>query len=231
MKELADACRRGGIDFLSVLPDRLEFPHAYPISSRADPLTEEHYRFNLKQVEEIMTNYGDISEIWFDMGSLTPEQSRGLYELVNRLQPQCMISGRLGNDYVDFAVMADNEYPDYKLEVPWQTAASIFHETWGYRSWQKRGEVKPKVEEKISSLVKVICRGGNYLLNIGPRGDGSVVEFERDVLQCGKWVKQNAEAIYGTKATPFDSLFCLGNVTMKGNDLFALWKIFLPRNR
>ena len=102
------------------------------------------------------------------------------------------------------------------------TAASIFHETWGYRSWQKRGEVKPKVEEKISSLVKVICRGGNYLLNIGPRGDGSVVEFERDVLQgVGKWVKQNAEAIYGTKATPFDKPFAWGNVTMKGNDLFA----------
>ncbi|SCM55387.1 alpha-L-fucosidase [Petrimonas mucosa] len=224
MKELADACRRGGIEF-SVYYSLIDwnFPHAYPISSHnADPLTEEHYRFNLKQVEEIMTNYGDISEIWFDMGSLTPEQSRGLYELVNRLQPQCMISGRLGNDYVDFAVMADNEYPDYKLEVPWQTAASIFHETWGYRSWQKRGEVKPKVEEKISSLVKVICRGGNYLLNIGPRGDGSVVKFERDVLQgVGKWVKQNAEAIYGTKATPFDKPFAWGNVTMKGNDLFA----------
>ena len=72
------------------------YPQAYPISSHnADPLTNEHYEFNLKQVEEIMTNYGYISEIWFDMGSLT-RQSRGLYELVNRLRPGCMISGRLG---------------------------------------------------------------------------------------------------------------------------------------
>lgn len=114
MKELADACRRGGIGF-GVYYSLIDwhYPHAYPISSHnADPLTDEHYEFNMKQVEEIMTNYGDISEIWFDMGSLTPEQSKGLYELVNRLQPDCMISGRLGNDYVDFAVMADNEYPD-----------------------------------------------------------------------------------------------------------------------
>ncbi|MDD4009097.1 MAG: alpha-L-fucosidase, partial [Fermentimonas sp.] len=113
MKELADACRRGGIGF-GVYYSLIDwhYPHAYPISSHnADPLTDEHYEFNLKQVEEIMTNYGDISEIWFDMGSLTPTQSKGLYDLVNRLQPNCMISGRLGNDYVDFAVMADNEYP------------------------------------------------------------------------------------------------------------------------
>ncbi len=223
MKELADACRRGGIEF-SVYYSLIDwnFPHAYPISSHnADPLTPEHYAFNLKQVEEIMTNYGDISEIWFDMGSLTPEQSKGLYELVNRLQPQCMISGRLGNDYVDFAVMADNEYPDYKMNIPWQTAASMFDETWSYRSWQKRGSVQEKVDEKIASLVKVISRGGNFLLNIGPRGDGSVVEFERDVLlQMGKWVKANSEAIYGTKANPFNHPFHGFNVTTKNGAIY-----------
>lgn len=224
MKELADACARGGISF-SVYYSLIDwnFPQAYPISSHnADPLTPEHYAFNLKQVEEIMNNYGPISEIWFDMGSLTPSQSKGLYDLVNRLQPQCMISGRLGNDYVDFAVMADNEYPDYKLDVPWQTAASMFDETWGYRSWQERGEVKPKVAEKIGSLIKVISRGGNYLLNIGPRGDGSVVKFENDVLLgIGEWTKANAEAIYGTKANPLPNSFAWGDVTTKENSLFA----------
>lgn len=227
MKELADACRRGGIDF-AVYFSLIDwhFPQAYPISSHnADPLTPEHYQFNLKQVEEIMTRYGDISEIWFDMGSLTPAQSKGLYELVNRLQPACMISGRLGNDYVDFAVMADNEYPDYKLGVPWQTAASVFDETWGYRSWQKRGEVQPKVNEKIASLVKVISRGGNYLLNIGPRGDGSVVEFERDVLEeIGKWTNANAEAIYGTHSNPFPHAFDWGDVTTKDGNLYLFVK-------
>lgn len=227
MKDLADACHRGGIEF-AVYYSLIDwhFPHAYPISSHnADPLTEEHYEFNMKQVEEIMTNYGPISEIWFDMGSLTLEQSKGLYELVNRLQPQCMISGRLGNDYVDFAVMADNEYPDYKLDVPWQTAASIFDETWGYRSWQERGEVQSKVNEKIGSLIQVVSRGGNYLLNIGPRGDGSIVEFERDVLlKIGKWVDANSEAIYATKANPLDHTFVWGDITTKDNALYLFVK-------
>ncbi|MEL7599907.1 MAG: alpha-L-fucosidase [Proteiniphilum sp.] len=194
MKELAEACKKGGIGF-GVYYSLIDwhYPQAFPISSHnADPLTPEHYAYNLKQVEEIMTRYGDISEIWFDMGSLTPEQSKGLYELVNRLQPQCMVSGRLGNDFVDFAVMADNEYPDYQLGVPWQTAASMFDETWGYRSWQDRGSVEEKVNEKIASLIRVVGTGGHYLLNIGPRGDGSVVEFERDVLRgIGAWLKVN----------------------------------------
>lgn len=224
MKELAEACERGGIDFgvyFSLID--WHYPHGYPISSHnADPLTPQHYEFNLKQVEEIMTNYGEISEIWFDMGSLTLEQSQGLYELVDRLQPGCMISGRLGNDYVDFAVMADNEYPEYKLGVPWQTAASVFDETWGYRSWQERGEVQPKVKEKIESLVKVVSRGGIYLLNIGPKGDGSVVPFEKDVLNgIGEWINVHGEAIYGTRANPFHDSYNWGDITSTDNHLYA----------
>lgn len=223
MKELADACKRQGMRFgvyFSLID--WHFPQAYPISSHnADPLTPEHYDFNRKQVEEIMTGYGDISEIWFDMGSLTPEQSSGLYELVNSLQPACMISGRLGNDCSDFSVMGDNEYPDYKIGVPWQTAASFFDETWGYRSWQERGKVRDKANEKIRSLIKVVSRGGNYLLNIGPKGDGSVVSFEKEVLlDIGTWLGKYGEGIYGAKANPFDHSFEWGDVTVKGNRIY-----------
>ena len=223
MKELSEACATQGIKF-AVYYSLIDwhFPEAYPISSHnADPLTSAHYQYNLKQVEEIMTNYGPISEIWFDMGSLTPEQSKGLYDLVNRLQPECMISGRLGNDCSDFSVMADNEYPDYKIGVPWQTAASFFDETWGYRSWQERGNLQDKVNEKILSLLKVVSRGGNYLLNIGPKGDGSVVDFERDaLLKIGAWMQKYGEGIYGAEANPFPHPFDWGEVTIKGNDLY-----------
>lgn len=230
MKELSEACQRHGVRF-AVYFSLIDwhFPQAYPISSHnADPLTPEHYAYNLKQVEEIMSNYGPVSEIWFDMGSLTPEQSRGLYELVNRLQPNCMISGRLGNDCSDFSVMADNEYPDYKIGVPWQTAASFFDETWGYRAWQERGSATDKANEKILSLIKVISRGGNYLLNIGPKGDGSVVPFEAEVLEkIGRWLQIYGEAVYGTKTNPFDKAFAWGDVTAKDNTLY----LFVEKNK
>ena len=56
--------------------------------------------------------------------------------------------------------------------------------------------MQPKVDEKIKSMVKVVSRGGNYLLNIGPKGDGSVVPFEKEVLNgIGEWMRVNGEAI------------------------------------
>ncbi|WP_235300009.1 alpha-L-fucosidase [Porphyromonas sp. COT-108 OH1349] len=204
--ELAEACHKQGMRFgiyFSLID--WNFPGAMPISSHnADPITILHHEYNKKQVTELLTKYGKVDELWFDMGSLTTEQSRELYNLVHQLQPECMVSGRVGNDQADFSVMADNEYPNYSIVKPWQTAASMFNETWGYRSWQERGEVADKVNEKFLSLVKVLARGGKYLLNIGPMGSGSLVPFEVEVLkEMGKRTAVYQEALYGVQAAPF----------------------------
>ena len=233
VKELADACKKGGINFgmyFSIID--WNFPHAYPISSHnADFITPQHHEFNKKQVTELLSNYGKISELWFDMGSNTPQQSRELYELVHKLQPDCMVSGRVGNGWYDFAVMADNTYPEGALQAPWQSAASMFDETWSYRSWQERGDAHVKAMEKLRSLINVVSHGGNFLLNIGPRGDGSIVEFESEVLrEIGAWLKENGEAIYGTEASPFREQFDWGTSTRKGNKLYLILSGKYPTN-
>lgn len=225
IRELADACQRGGMRlglYFSLID--WHYPYAYPISSHnCDFITPPHHAFNQAQVRELLTSYGPISELWFDMGSNTPEQSRELYELVHRLQPDCLVSGRVGNDQYDFAVMADNRYPDGALQCPWQSAASLFNETWGYRSWQERGSAEDKAREKLGNLIRVVSHGGNYLLNIGPKGDGSVVPFERDVLErIGRWLQQNGDAIYDTEASPFREDFAWGDVTRHGNRLYLV---------
>jgi alpha-L-fucosidase len=216
VKELSDACSRHGLKFglyFSLID--WHYPQASPISSHnSDYITPEHHAYNKKQVTELLTRYGSISELWFDMGSQSTQQSKELRDLVHTLQPDCKVSSRIGNDQGDFTVMGDNQQPDYSIGVPWQSPASFFDETWGYRSWQKRGDEKEKAKEKLTSLIQVTSRGGNYLLNIGPKGDGSVVDFEKHVLLMnGKWLAKNGEAIYGTQPDPFQVSFDWGNIT------------------
>ena len=225
VRELSDACRRHGLKFgLYYSLIDWNYPHAYPISSHnADFITPQHHEFSKAQVRELLTNYGEVSELWFDMGSLEPWQSRELYDLVKDLQPECMVSGRLGNDAYDFAVMPDNKLPESALHAPWQTAASMFDETWSYRSWQERGKVEDKYAEKLRSLIEIVSHGGNYLLNIGPASDGSVVPFEAEVIRSiGKWLEQNGDAIYGTHQSPFRTTWEWGHVTVKGNVMYLL---------
>jgi alpha-L-fucosidase len=223
IKELSEACARHGVNlglYFSLID--WHYPQAAPISSHnSDFITPEHFEFNKNQIRELLTNYGPVSELWFDMGSHSFEQSAEMRQLVHSLQPGCMIGSRLGNDMNDFLVMGDNQEPDYIISAPWQSPASFFHETWGYRSWQERGNEPDKVREKLTSLICVVSRGGNYLLNIGPRGDGTVVEFERQVLlDIGKWLKKNSEAIYGAQADPFHVAFDWGAITSRKDKLY-----------
>ena len=77
VKELADACQRGGVRlglYYSIID--WHYPYGHPISSHnCDFVTPEHHDFSKQQVTELLTNYGSISELWFDMGSNTPNKA------------------------------------------------------------------------------------------------------------------------------------------------------------
>ena len=240
VKELADACARGGLKF-GVYYSTIDWhaPTGSPyLEGNSNPISDAHANFNASQLKELLTGYGPLSEIWFDMGKPTPEQSKLFAQTVHRLQPQTMVSGRVFNYEGDFTVMGDNEVPAFAIDEPWQTPASIFGDTWGYRSWQKRGDSEEKIHEKLLELVTVVSRGGNYILNIGPEGNGSVVPFEADVLRgIGAWLKTNGEAVFGApngtagvppQASPFRTLD-FGYATVAHNKLY-LFVAKMPAN-
>jgi alpha-L-fucosidase len=205
LKALTDACARQGIDF-GIYYSLIDwhYPGAAPMSdTNSDPLTPALEMFSVGQLRELLTGYGPLCEIWFDMGMPTPAQSHVFRDLVHALQPDCRISGRLWNGCDDFMECGDNETPNFWFDGPWESSVTMFHDTWGYRSWQDRGDVADKVREKIRDVAFVTARGGNYLLNIGPRGDGSLEPFDVEVLQgIGAWMRVHGEAIYDGEPQP-----------------------------
>ena len=220
VKGLADACARHGVAF-GVYYSTIDWHFGdVPDYKNDNPISPAHEKFNLEQLRELVTGYGPLSEIWFDMGHPTKLQSQHFADQVHQFQPECMVSGRVWNSEGDFLEMGDDEIPDYILDEPWESPASIFKDTWGYRSWEVRTGSEQKIQEHIRRLVAVVSRGGNYILNIGPKGDGSVVDYEAAVLRgTGEWLKRNGEAVYATQPQPFRKLD-FGYATVSGTRLY-----------
>ena len=134
------------------------------------------------QVREILTQYGDLCLIWFDIGfTLTKEQSNGLYDMVRSLQPGCLINSRIGCGKCDYASAGDNQIPnDDKSGMLFETPATL-NDTWGYKAhdqnW-KSAETIRKTREHLKRL------GANYLLNVGPDGLGRIPSASVDILRA-----------------------------------------------
>ena len=154
----------------------------------------------IPQLKELLTNYGDIGLIWFDTPmQMTRAESEELADLVRRLQPNCLISGRIGHGLGDYMTTGDNFLPLLPYPKPFEVPATINH-TWGFSQFDNNWK---SARFLIKSLVKTVSRGGNYLLNVGPDALGRVPEPSLKVLEeIGVFMAENSEAVYGARPVP-----------------------------
>jgi alpha-L-fucosidase len=226
VKELADASRKAGIRFCVYYSHREDWddPDGYGNNWDYDRAKKDFARYldnkSKPQLRELLTHYGPLGLVWFDRGIDTAAHAQEFVNLVHTLQPQCLINGRVGNygrelmgDYQD---MNDNGMPTGGLQEYWETPQTM-NTTWGYskfdQQWKSAGNV-------IQRLVEIVSKGGNYLLNIGPMGDGSIPAPSVATLQkVGVWMKTNSASIYGSSACPLpDSPW--GHCTVNGSTIY-----------
>ena len=212
VKELSEACQRQGMKFglYYSLPDwhyPLGIPRLAPdpttkcheyvnqVYSPLEIVTPELEDYIVAQVTELLTNYGDINTIWFDMGLVTPEQSKRFRETVKSLQPKCLINGRIMNNQGDYMTLPDNGDVAGYENIFWDNPASMYG-TWGYKSWINRPQVLEQFGVQLGRLFSTVKHGGVFLLNIGPDGDGNVIPYEKEVLtQIGDYFRRNPDAL------------------------------------
>jgi alpha-L-fucosidase len=211
MKELAVACAKRGIKLCFYYSQAQDWHEPGGMGNTWDFGPDKEKAANgaydkyieekaLPQVREILSQYGPIGLIWFDTPrQMTPERATKFLKLVQELQPQCLVNGRLGGAG-DYRSMGDNRIPQTVVPGVWETPATL-NDTWGYKSYDHNWKTPADVTFK---LVDIVSKGGNYLLNIGPTAEGVVPEESQKRLRAvGQYLKINGEAVYGCGPTPF----------------------------
>jgi alpha-L-fucosidase len=169
-------------------------------------------------IRELMTNYGKIDILWYDVDwPLTPEQweSERMNKMVFELQPEIIVNNRNG-------LPGDFSTPEQHIQASetgraWETCMTL-NDSWGYQ----RSDDAWKSPKTITRNLATCARGGgNYLLNIGPKPDGSVPEESVRILEkVGEWLNTNGKAIYGTDRGKF-SFGTFAEYTRRGNTLYV----------
>lgn len=225
LKELAAAARKAGLKlgfYYSQTQDWYE-PDAvgndwdFPDDSKKN--FQKYLDEKVKpQVTEILTNYGPVGLIWFDTPrNITKEQSQQLVDLVHRIQPNTLVSGRVGHGLGDYDSAGDNQISRARAERIWETPVTI-NDTWGFKSYDHNWKPVPIL---VRQLVQVISQGGNYLLNIGPTAEGSVPQPSVERLtQVGDWLRVNQESVYGAGPSPYPYELPWGIITTKPGKMY-----------
>ncbi|MGR4880350.1 alpha-L-fucosidase [Streptomyces sp. LARHCF249] len=183
------------------------------------------------QLQELLDRY-DPALLWFDGDwcgnpagpTLTDWWTRAdgeeLYSWLMARRPGLVVNERVKRDLGlgDFAC-PEQTVPATPLDRPWETCATM-NGQWGYTDWAENNY--RSVKDIIQEMVTVVSRDGNYLLNIGPKGDGTVTAATTAVLNgLASWMATHADSIHGTSGSPFAAEPSWGRITKKNGKLFA----------
>lgn len=219
LKELAAACARHHLRLGFYYSQAQDWHEPDGLNNTADfgPDDKKDFDHYLRtkaepQIRELLTGYGPVALIWFDTPKeMTQARGQRFADLVRQLQPGCLIGGRLGSagDYVS---MRDNSIPPRAVAGDWETPATVNH-TWGFRrddtDWKAPGDL-------LFNLVDAVSKGGNYLLNVGPTGEGEIPAIcAANLRTVGAWLRINGEAVYGAGPSPFGAEYGEPSRTLK----------------
>jgi alpha-L-fucosidase len=239
LKDLAAAARRHGLRlgfYHSIMdwhhPDyRPRRAWKYPKDYKEGGNNNRYIDFMKEQLRELLTGYGDVAVIWFDgeWEHTLAEAKRDdeIYDFIRSLQPNTLINDRLyerkpGNR-ADFGT-PEQYVPATGIKSPdgrpvlWEACVTINQDSWGYNKYET---VFKTERDLVRMLVEVVSKGGNLLLNVGPKPDGTIQdEFVTRLRAIGRWLRTNGEAIYETSASPFERMSFFGRATAKGRTLY-----------
>ncbi|WP_371614145.1 alpha-L-fucosidase [Streptomyces sp. NBC_00454] len=183
------------------------------------------------QLQELLDRY-DPAVLWFDgdwcanpaaptlTDWWTKADGEDLYRWLMARKPGLVVNERVKRDLGlgDFAC-PEQTVPVTPLDRPWETCATM-NGQWGYTDWAENN-YRP-VKDIVQEMVTVVSRDGNYLLNIGPKGDGTVTAGATTVLTgLASWMATHADSIHGTSGSPFAVEPSWGRITKKDGKLFA----------
>ena len=233
---LSAACARGGVRFCTY-HSIMDWHHPDYLPRRPWELADrpaagaDYERFEdylHAQVREVITKY-DPGVLWFDgewENTWTHERGVELYELCRSLDPDLIVNNRVDVHRGGMAGFSESseavgDFGTPEQEIPasglpgvdWETCMTM-NDHWG---WNKSDQDWKSVETLVRNLIDVASKGGNYLLNVGPKADGTFPDEAIERLKgIGAWMKKHGDAIHGTSASPFEEL-PWGRVTMKRN--------------